>query len=109
MVTITATCPACGGVTLSADEIELWVFPDGSADDFYAFTCPGCDGRVEEPADARVVRLLRSGGIEPVAGGVHPEGRPLGLPPLTEEEAEVFAGQLAAHDCLAEVAERDAL
>jgi hypothetical protein len=64
MVTIKATCPACGEVSLGPADIELYVDrgdPDGSA---YSFDCPHCRSRVRKPADGRVVRLLVSGGVQ---------------------------------------------
>ncbi len=63
MVTIKATCPACGEVSLGPDDIDLYVDrgdPDGSA---YSFDCPHCRAHVRKPADDRVVRLLVSGGV----------------------------------------------
>lgn len=90
MGTFTTTCPCCGGVTLSAEEIELWVFPDGFADDFYAFTCPVCGERVTKPATAGTVELLRTGGVEPVAAAGHPEAPPTDLPPLTRQDLLAF-------------------
>ena len=65
MTTIRATCPTCGEVGLTPEDIELRV--DDTAGDgasFYAFTCPSCSDRVRKPADERVVRLLVSGGVE---------------------------------------------
>jgi hypothetical protein len=72
MTTIRATCPTCGEVGLTPEEIELRVDESDSSASFYAFACPSCFGQVRKPADERVVRLLISGGVEvleaPVAG-----------------------------------------
>lgn len=66
MTTIKATCPECGEVDLTADDILLRV-SDGGADlNTYGFTCPTCSAFIEKPADDRVVRLLLSGGVVPV-------------------------------------------
>jgi hypothetical protein len=65
MTTIRATCPTCGEVGLTPEDIELRVDDaDGNAASFYAFTCPTCIDRVCKPADERIVRLLVSGGVD---------------------------------------------
>jgi hypothetical protein len=64
MTTIKATCPGCGEIDLTADDIVLRI---GAAQaNTYGFTCPACGDFVEKPADDRVVRLLLSGGVVPV-------------------------------------------
>ena len=64
MTTIRATCPTCGEVGLTPDEIELRVDDRDNSASFYAFACPSCFDTVRKPADERVVRLLISGGVE---------------------------------------------
>ncbi len=66
MTTIRATCPTCGEVGLTPEDIELRIDDGAQQDDasFYAFTCPECTDRVRKPADQRIVRLLLSGGVE---------------------------------------------
>ena len=64
MTTIRATCPTCGEVGLTPDEIELRVDNGDSSASYYSFACPSCFGTVRKPADERVVRLLISGGVE---------------------------------------------
>lgn len=64
MTTIKATCPACGEVALTPEEIELMVHSAGQNGASYAFTCPTCLGLVRKPADDRIVRLLVSGGVQ---------------------------------------------
>lgn len=100
MTTIKATCPTCGEVSLTSDEVELRVFPDGAQEDFYAFDCPDCAQRVRKPADARVVRLLRTGGVEPSETASHPEQPPQGLPPITRDELLEFHELLQRDDWL---------
>jgi len=63
MTTIKATCPSCGEVGLTPDQVELWVSRIDVAESFYAFTCPSCLSGVRKPADERVIRLLVSGGV----------------------------------------------
>lgn len=67
MTRIRATCPSCGEVELRPDEIELLVVgadPDDVGDgSTYRFDCPACCDEVAKPADARIARLLTSGGV----------------------------------------------
>lgn len=63
MTTIKATCPTCGEVALTPDDIELRVDDSGTDTSFYGFACPSCAAAVRKPADERVVRLLVSGGV----------------------------------------------
>jgi predicted RNA-binding Zn-ribbon protein involved in translation (DUF1610 family) len=63
MTTIRATCPTCGEVGLTPDDIDLRVDEQGD-DSFYAFDCPACAENIRKPADERVVQLLLSGGVE---------------------------------------------
>lgn len=65
MTRIRATCPACGEVELTADDLVLSVV--GTVDapaTTYRFACPDCRDVVVKPADARVARMLTSGGVE---------------------------------------------
>lgn len=84
MTTIRATCPTCGEVGLTPDEVDLRVDPDGSHPSYYAFDCPTCRTVVRKPADQRIVRLLASGGVE-VRQLLHLSARPAG-PPLTHDD-----------------------
>ena len=63
MTTIKATCPTCGEVALTPDDIELRVDESDTTGSFYGFSCPSCAADVRKPADERVVRLLVSGGV----------------------------------------------
>ena len=62
MTTIRATCPTCGEVELTPDDIELRVCTHAPAS-YYQFECPLCSEVVQKPADDRVVQLLISGGV----------------------------------------------
>ena len=63
--TIKATCPACGEVALTSEDIVLRIGPATSANS-YGFSCPRCTQFVTKAADERVVRLLLSGGVRPI-------------------------------------------
>lgn len=62
MTTIRATCPTCGEVELTPDDIELRVCTHAPAS-YYEFNCPLCSDAIQKPADDRVVQLLISGGV----------------------------------------------
>ncbi len=66
MTTIKATCPTCGEVALTPDDIELRVDESDTTASYYGFDCPSCESQVRKPADERVVRLLVSGGVPPL-------------------------------------------
>lgn len=92
MTTIRATCPTCGEVGLTPEEIELRVDESDNASSYYAFACPSCFGTVRKPADDRVVRLLISGGVEVL------EATPAG--PEPRRLSERFEGPRISHDDL---------
>lgn len=97
MTRIRATCPVCGEVDLRPSDIELRIVRDVLADiaegSCYRFSCPTCTDVVTKPADERIARLLRTGGVpvvEPApvartAARAHPEHPPSG-PPLTPDD-----------------------
>ncbi|MEP6696299.1 MAG: hypothetical protein ABJA34_05395 [Pseudonocardiales bacterium] len=62
MTTIKATCPACGEVALTTDQVRLMVCSVVTRS-YYAFDCTGCVGEVRKPADRQVVALLIAGGV----------------------------------------------
>lgn len=64
MTTIKATCPTCGEVDLTAEDVLLRIAA-GAGSNTYGFSCPDCGDFVEKPADDRIVRLLLSGGVIP--------------------------------------------
>ncbi|MDH4168109.1 MAG: hypothetical protein OEW42_00835 [Acidimicrobiia bacterium] len=63
MATIRATCPSCGDVELTTEDVRVRVCLDDDRGD-YSFRCPACAMTVVKPAEARTVDLL-------VASGVH--------------------------------------
>lgn len=93
MTTIRATCPTCGEVGLTPDEVELRVDPSGRRQSSYSFDCPSCLSIIDKPADERIVRLLASGGV-PVREWAPARDLP-GGPALTYDDLLDF------HDLLA--------
>ena len=62
MTTIKASCPTCGEVELTPEDVSLMVCSH-QALSYYAFTCPTCVCEIRKPADDHVVSLLISGGV----------------------------------------------
>ncbi|MGI8575575.1 MAG: hypothetical protein ACR2MA_09605 [Egibacteraceae bacterium] len=96
MTTIKATCPSCGEVCLTPDDIELRVDPDGVLDDYYAFLCSDCLQVIRKPADDRIVRLLASGGVPVLEHDERRQPRPrFEGPQLTHDDLLDFHTLLA--------------
>lgn len=62
VATIRATCPDCGDVELSAQQMQILVCSADLAA-AYAFRCPVCRLMVTKPTDHRVVDVLVSSGV----------------------------------------------
>jgi hypothetical protein len=102
MTTIRTTCPQCGEVDMSPESILLSI-RDRAGEGSYRFSCPGCRGDVQKPADRKVVALLLSAGVELDEGETEqgtfedigvatehaPEQRP-GGPPFTADDLIEF-------------------
>lgn len=103
MTTIKATCPVCGEVDLTADDVLLRIGA-GSSPNTYGFSCPRCREFIEKPADERVVRLLLSGGVMPTM--VHVPAEVLERrdgPPLNYDDLLDFHQALERGDWLQEL------
>ena len=62
MTTIKASCPTCGDVQLTPDDLLLMVCNHAPLS-YYSFGCPSCGDEVRKPADEHVISLLLSGGV----------------------------------------------
>lgn len=101
MTTIKATCPACGEVELTGDDIELMVCPTAPLS-YYAFACPSCRDKIRKPADDHIVSLLISGGVEAMVWDVPAEAlEDRGGPTLTYDDLLDFGLWLGITDQLA--------
>lgn len=101
MTTIKATCPACGEVELTGDDIELMVCPTAPLS-YYAFACPSCSDKIRKPADDHIVSLLISGGVEAMVWDVPAEAlEDRGGPALTYDDLLDFGLWLGVTDHLA--------
>lgn len=67
MTRIRATCPLCGEVDLTPDDLTLTIVRGDrgnvTGESSYRFACPDCAEIVVKPADARIARLLETGGV----------------------------------------------
>jgi len=104
MTTIKASCPSCGEVELTSDDVRLMVcsHPPFS---YYAFDCPGCASEVRKPADEHVVSLLMSGGVGVTVWELPAEAlEPKVGPALTYDDLLDLATALTTTDTLAALA-----
>lgn len=86
MTTIKATCPGCGEVELTPNDIELRVCTHAPAS-YYTFDCPTCNDAIQKPADDRVIQLLISGGVRAIVWELPEEiMQPHAGPPLTHDD-----------------------
>lgn len=89
MTTIKATCPECGDVDLTPD--DLVVDDEGTAAS-YTFTCPDCLGAVTKSAGREIVALLSDAGV------TVRRPAPVGAAALTWDEVLDFAIRLEHTD-----------
>lgn len=106
MTTIKATCPGCGEVDLTADDILLRIGAH-TGTNTYGFSCPDCGDFVQKPADERIVRLLLSGGVMPTLLHVPAEAlEPRTGPPITHDDLLAFHELLESDDWLDDLTNR---
>ena len=97
MTSIKATCPRCGEVDLTPDDIVLSVSTTGDGST-YSFDCHGCNNRISKPADSRIVQLLISGGVK--ANMVKHERHAPADPPFTYDDLLDFHMMLEDDDAV---------
>lgn len=97
MTNIRATCPSCGEVDLTADDIDLRI---SNADDgsIYVFQCPQCVVKVAKPADSRIIQLLISGGVRATLVDDEPDLHP--GPAFTYDDLLDFHIELESENAL---------
>lgn len=104
MTTIKASCPTCGEVELTNDDVRLMVCSHAPLS-YYAFDCSGCVSEVRKPADEHVVSLLISGGVPATVWDVPAEFfETKAGPALSYDDLLDFATALAETDLLAGIA-----
>ncbi|HWB67642.1 MAG TPA: hypothetical protein VG708_12530 [Mycobacteriales bacterium] len=101
MTTIKASCPTCGDVELTADDVELRVCNHQPLSS-YRFDCPKCNEVVVKTADEQVIALLMSGGVKAIMWELPAEAlEPKAGPPLTYDDLLDFVMELGVDDLLA--------
>lgn len=105
MTTIKASCPSCGEIELTPDDVSLMVCSHAPLS-YYAFQCHGCDSEVRKPADDHVVSLLVSGGVPATVWELPAEFLEVKSgPALSYDDLLDFALQLGDTDLLAGLAD----
>lgn len=103
MTQIMATCPDCGEVRLTPDDVLLRIAPNRT-EHSYAFTCPTCEQFIKKPADTRVVRLLLSGGVMPLLDSIPAEALEVkNGPPLELEDILTLHETLQGDDWMSQL------
>jgi hypothetical protein len=62
VTTIRASCPDCGDVELTVEDVKVLVCAEDNAGS-YAFRCPECRIAISKPAETRIIDLLVSSGV----------------------------------------------
>jgi hypothetical protein len=63
VATIRASCPSCGDVELTSNDVTVHVCSSNEQGS-YAFRCPECRMAVSKLAEKRIVDLLASSGVQ---------------------------------------------
>jgi len=101
MTTIKASCPTCGEVELTSDDVRLMVCNHAPLS-YYAFDCPSCADDVRKPADDHIVSLLVSGGVVAHVWEIPAEALEIKSgPALSYDDLLDFALHLSRRDDLA--------
>jgi hypothetical protein len=104
MTTIKATCPTCGEVELTHEDVRLMVCNQADLS-YYAFDCPTCVDEVRKPADAHVISLLMSGGVTATVWEIPAEAQEVKSGPvLSYDDLLDFAMALSRVDDLVALA-----
>jgi len=107
MAKIRASCPTCGDVELTTNDVVLRVCADDNSGT-YTFMCPVCEASVIKAAEQHIVDLLAASGVRVVVWTLPAElsERPTG-DPFTHDDLLDFHSMLkhesALEDALAEL------
>ena len=90
MATIRASCPDCGDVELTTQDMTVRVCADDNRGS-YTFRCPECTMTVSKAAEQRIIDLLVSSGVrvEHWTLPLELRERPVGVP-LTHDDLLSF-------------------
>jgi len=98
MATIRASCPDCGDVELTTDDVTVRVCAEDNQGS-YAFRCPDCAMAVVKPAESRIVDLLVASGVRLTVWKLPAElSEPRHGAPITHDDLLDFHHLLHADD-----------
>ena len=99
---IRATCPDCGDVVVTREDMRVRICAEDSSGS-YQFPCPSCDSSVVRDAEERIIQLLLAGGVEADVWHLPAEifERPSG-PPISHDELLDFHAALSDDNQIAE-------
>lgn len=103
-VRLQVVCSRCDEVQLHVDDVRLFVNPDDRDAGQYEFTCPTCGLEQVKSADAKIIKLLVTAGVEVIEDEEDdllspPETTP---PPLTQDDLLELHFALEDDDAVAE-------
>ena len=98
MARIRASCPACGDVELTTDDVQIRTWAEAEQGE-YQFGCPICDRLIVKTAEPHTLDLLAASGVVvlPVAPNpLHPAAaKRLAAAPLSHDDLLDFHQNLA--------------
>ena len=98
MTTIRASCPTCGDVELTVQDVTVRVCAADNSGS-YTFRCPSCATMVAKAAEPRIVDLLVSSGVELIVWQLPAElSEARGGEPLTWDDLLDFHDLLKGDD-----------
>jgi endogenous inhibitor of DNA gyrase (YacG/DUF329 family) len=102
MAKIRASCPTCGDVELTTNDVVLRICGDDNSGT-YTFTCPVCEASVVKPAEQHILDLLAASGVRVVVWTLPAElsERPSGEP-FTHDDLLDFHAMLEDDSVLEE-------
>jgi hypothetical protein len=101
---VRATCPTCGDIELTVDQVQVQVCVTNSAST-YSFLCPSCSFIVNKDANDSIVESLTSAGSQLVAWSMPAElDEPKVGPRITHDDLLEFHLALEGGDWQSELA-----
>lgn len=103
--TVYATCPSCGQVQMTSNDVWLRVCINAPSLSSFGFQCPACHQPVVKPACDHVISMLTSVAITPEVWHVPLEVfEPHDGPPISRDDLLDLALALKSGDIWAELA-----
>ncbi len=103
MAKIRASCPACGDVEMTTEDVQVMVC-SSTNEGSYAFRCPGCGLAVSKAAELDVVDLLVASGVRLSVWDMPAELSETHTgPPIDHDDLLEFHFQLQRSDCLSDL------